>query len=408
MPLHLFQGYGIEVEYIIVRKDTLDVLPVSDEVIRAAAGEYAVEVEFNGMGWSNEFVKHVLEIRNSRPSAPISKMPQMYQEQIARINGILGPMGGMLMPTSMHPWMDPEREAVFWNRENRIIYSTYDRIFGCRTHGWANIQSTQINLPFSGDDEFGRLHAAIRMVLPIIPAIAASSPVYGGKASGNLDSRLTFYRRTQSRVPSIAGDIIPENVFSIREYQSEILERMYRDIAPLDPEGILQFEWLNSRGAIPRHDRSAIEIRTPDIQECPEADMAVISAIVAAVRGFVEERWVSFEEQKTWETRRLLAILDKTILSAENTVIDDSQYVAMFGLRERQVKAGDLWGAVIQRDLSSGSDGAAMKPLDVILKEGTLSTRILKALDGDMSRRRLGEVYGSLCGCLANGTVFRA
>ncbi|HAL85576.1 MAG TPA: hypothetical protein DCM31_01010, partial [Deferribacteraceae bacterium] len=36
---------------------------------------------------------------------------------------------------------------------------------------------------------------------------------------------------------------------------------MYRDIAPYDPECILQEEWLNSRGAIARFDRKAIEIR---------------------------------------------------------------------------------------------------------------------------------------------------
>ena len=45
---------------------------------------------------------------------------------------------------------------------------------------------------------------------------------------------------------------------------------MYRAIDPLDTEGILQEEWLNSRAAIARFDRGAIEIRCMDTQECPE------------------------------------------------------------------------------------------------------------------------------------------
>ena len=34
-----------------------------------------------------------------------------------------------------------------------------------------------LNLPFSSDEEFGRLHAAIRLLLPLLPALAASSPL---------------------------------------------------------------------------------------------------------------------------------------------------------------------------------------------------------------------------------------
>ena len=39
---------------------------------------------------------------------------------------------------------------------------------------------------------------------------------------------------------------------------------MYRQIAPLDPDHVVQYEWLNSRGAIARFDRNAIEIRVID------------------------------------------------------------------------------------------------------------------------------------------------
>ena len=50
------------------------------------------------------------------------------------------------MPTAMHPWMNPRIETRIWQRENAEIYTAYDRIFDCNRHGWANLQSMQLNL----------------------------------------------------------------------------------------------------------------------------------------------------------------------------------------------------------------------------------------------------------------------
>ena len=83
------------------------------------------------------------------------------------MNALLSPMGARLMPTAMHPWMDPNRVQL-WPHGTRVVYETFDRIFSCKGHGWANLQSQQINLPFASDEEFARLHAAIRFLLPIL------------------------------------------------------------------------------------------------------------------------------------------------------------------------------------------------------------------------------------------------
>ncbi|RZA13955.1 MAG: glutamate--cysteine ligase, partial [Proteobacteria bacterium] len=37
--LHLFDAYGIEMEYMIVNRDSLDVMPITDKVIESLAGE---------------------------------------------------------------------------------------------------------------------------------------------------------------------------------------------------------------------------------------------------------------------------------------------------------------------------------------------------------------------------------
>jgi len=218
------------------------------------------------------------------------------------------------------------------DNNNRRIYETYDRIFGCGGHGWANIQSTHLNLAFGDDAGFDRLHTAIRLVLPILGALAASSPVVAGKLSGALDTRLTYYGGNQKRVPSISGRVIPEAARSPRQYRAEILETMYRDMAELDPEGVIRHEWLNSRGAIARFDRGSIEIRLIDLQECPTADLAIVALLVAVIRALVEERWSTLAGQQAWDEQRLARILDAAIADGEAAVIGDSGYAALFGL----------------------------------------------------------------------------
>ncbi|MEN9835306.1 MAG: hypothetical protein RL011_1499, partial [Pseudomonadota bacterium] len=52
--LHLFEGYGIEMEFMIVNRSTLAVEPLCDFVLEKAAGELVNEVEFGDMAWSNE------------------------------------------------------------------------------------------------------------------------------------------------------------------------------------------------------------------------------------------------------------------------------------------------------------------------------------------------------------------
>ena len=46
--IHLFQGYGIELEYMLVDRDTLKVKPITDELIKHETGAYQSDFE-NGI-----------------------------------------------------------------------------------------------------------------------------------------------------------------------------------------------------------------------------------------------------------------------------------------------------------------------------------------------------------------------
>ncbi len=417
-PNRLFDCIGVELEYMIVDRRTLDVLPVTDELLKLVAGAYESEVEPDGAGsklaWSNELTLHVVELKTNGPAKSLAGLSGLFQRDVGRINALLegiGEGGARLMPTAMHPWMDPYAEMRLWPHEHNPVYEAYNRIFDCRGHGWANLQSTHINLPFGNDEEFGRLHAAIRLVLPIIPALAASSPVADGRVTGWLDTRMNNYKGHAKAIQSVIGTVVPEQVFTREAYERDILGRMYEDVKPYDPEGVLQHEFLNARAAMARFDRGAIEIRVIDIQECPAADAAVCAAVVGAVRALVEERWASYEEQCAWAPEPLYAMLMAASRDADEAVIEDEGFLRLWGVREKKIWAGALWGKLVEEVVEPGEHDEA---LGVMVERGPLARRMLRGLGVEntsaspppLPRERLREVYGELCECLAEGRMY--
>lgn len=288
----IFSVTGIEIEYMLVDKDTLDIAPIADQVLQALSpnNEIENEIEIGNIGVSNELALHVLELKSLQPVSDLVKLEQEFQPIQQRINQILSErFNALMLPTGAHPWFEPHEDVALWPHGNREIYEAFHRIFNCSGHGWVNLQSIHINLPFSNDLEFKQLHNAIRLLMPLIPTLTASTPFIEGKFTGHYDSRLTYYGSNQQQFPMISGLVIPEIISSSLEYHDTILLPIYRAIAPHDPEAILQHEWLNSRGAIARFDRSAIEIRVVDTQESLRQDMACVSAIVSALHYIVKK-----------------------------------------------------------------------------------------------------------------------
>jgi glutamate---cysteine ligase / carboxylate-amine ligase len=408
-PLHLFEGFGIELEYMLVATDTLDVSPVADRVLQAVAGEVVSDVEQGDVSWSNELALHVIELKTTGPVSSLDGLGARFQENVDRINELLAPLGGRLMPSAMHPWMDPLREMKLWPHDSSPVYEAFNRIFDCTGHGWANLQSVHLNLPFANDEEFGRLHAAIRLLLPLLPALSASSPIVEGRVTGLLDSRLEVYRTNAARIPSVTGLVVPEPVFTRADYETTIFQRLYRDIAPHDPEGILQHEWLNARGAITRFDRNTIEIRVLDVQECPQADLAICAAITGVLQLLVSERLSPLAEQQAMPTEGLHAILMDVVREGERAEIVAPEYLRLLGMPAGgSARVRDVWKHLLPlagEGMPSLRDEFA-PALKVILEKGPLARRLLRALGEEPSKRRLEGVYRGLCDCLAAGRMF--
>lgn len=408
-PLGLFEGVGVELEYAIVDRFRLDIRPICDRLMHAEAGVITGDIEFPDVTWSNELAHHMVEIKTSGPAAELAAVAPAFQNHIGKINRRLAAFDCRLMPAGSHPWMDAWNQVNIWPHDSAEVYDAFRRIFHCRGHGWMNIHALHVNLPFRDDEQFGRLHAAIRLVLPILPALAASSPVQDGRVTGFLDSRLHVYPNNCARIPSMAGQMIPEPIFSIDEYHQRILEPIYRDLDAHDHEGLLKHEWSNARGAIARFVRNAIEIRVIDTQECPAADLAVTAATVAVVRALVEEAWSSYTDQRHWPVEPLARIFNACIRDGEQAVIDDAAYLRTLGFTtagedRAGCTAGQLWRRLVEAPLP-GVDFCRPQ-LHAILEHGPLARRILRAVGEAPSHDKLFEVYLTLCECLASGAMF--
>ena len=397
-PLHLFEAAGLELEYMVARRDTGAVSPTVDRLMIARTGKPVADCRIGRCEASNELAAHVFELKVPKPIADFDAAEAMFADAVRRANRLLEPEGTQLLSGAMHPTMDPRHESAIWAHEGREIYEKFDRIFDCRGHGWFNLQSCHINLPFRGDAEFAPLHAAIILLLPFLPALAAGSPFIEGRRSGWQDTRLDVYRRNQERFPTIAGAIVPEPVFSEQEYEERIFVPMMREVARVNRSRILQAEWLNSRGAIARFGRGSIEIRVLDVQECPRADMAIAALTFAVLRELVERHGAGLPDlARRTSTAARKAQLFTCARHGLDAPLRLPDLRDVFGLPARATTARKLWHHLLTRfapqDALSASHRAV---ITTILRHGTLAERLLA------ERRRTGRSFEPLLRRLAD------
>ena len=178
-------------------------------------------------------------------------------------------------------------------------------------------------------------------------------------------------------------------------------------MAPLDPEGVLRYEWANARGAIARFDRGTVEVRVIDAQECPSADLAVVAAVAEVVRalalGVLSER----DPERDPSTEALAAVLERTTTDADQAVIGDGALLRVLGLSADTMRAGDIWRSLLDRHPPHDPNREWTPALETILTSGPLARRVLEATGGAPDRARLRAVYGALCGCLERNDPFR-
>jgi len=404
-----FEVAGMEVEYAVVDRD-LEPVSLVEDAFREIAGRPTSDVELDGFGYSNEIADHVFELKTLAPVASLHTAEQLLVDGMRRFAEVLRTRyDARLLPTGMHPWMDPGR-ARLWSRSNTAIYEAYSRIFDVRTHGWMNVHAAHLNLPLGREEEGVALHNAAAMLVPYLPALAASSPIHDGRLQPAADGRMAWILEHQARLPESQGQIVPEYVDSFADYRKTILAPMYTALDRVPDSARLRHEFLNARGAVIRFGRKALEVRVVDTQECVKLDVAIAVFMRSALRHL---------------TRRAiagrLAFPPHALLVADfrSTVRDGSAARVLAphlgdGLerdRDGTAAARDVLLALLDgaRKVVRKDEAEYLDLTERMIRSGTLSERIRAVLeplsdDPDAFRTRMRMVYFELADCLERNT----
>jgi gamma-glutamyl:cysteine ligase YbdK (ATP-grasp superfamily) len=279
---------GPEHEFSIV-DEQLKVLPIVDRLIKDFHGRIVNFVELPDFTFGKELQLHVMELKPNKPF----RSPKVFEEKMQKavltlLDYVESKYDARLLGTGMHPLLHLE-DTEIWPHRHKQIYHAMSQIFNLKQHGWLNIQSYQLNIPYSNEKDAVSLNNVLAMLCAYLPAIAASSPIYEGRIGENVDNRLFFYMTNQREVPSVVGDVVPEYLSSLKQYR-KIIRKYTLDLTKAGAQKcILNKDWINSRGVILRFDRKAFEVRVMDEQECIKSDVALSCFIRACARGLLRE-----------------------------------------------------------------------------------------------------------------------
>ena len=82
---HLFEVFGIELEYMLVNKKSLKVASQVDELLSLKQGEITSDVENGEIAWSNELVAHVVELKTNGPTKDLAGLSEHFHENVVEI-----------------------------------------------------------------------------------------------------------------------------------------------------------------------------------------------------------------------------------------------------------------------------------------------------------------------------------
>jgi len=102
-----------------------------------------------------------MEIKANEPFKSPIEFEETMQNAVTVLNQIVQKHGAMLLGTGMHPLLKLHDTAI-WSHYHKKIYQQYGKIFNLNQHGWLNIQSFHLNLPYQKEVDAIQIHNQIR------------------------------------------------------------------------------------------------------------------------------------------------------------------------------------------------------------------------------------------------------
>jgi len=402
---HASRGYrtlevlGPEHEFSII-DEKLRPLPIADVIIKQLCGRVRNNVSFSDFVLGKELQKHVMELKAIKPFRSPQDFEEIMYGAAVKVLDTLEKFGAHFLGTGMHPTLSLD-EARVWDHWDRQIYEAFDKIFDLKQHGWLNIQSFQLNISYRNESEAVKLYNTLAEVLPYISAVSAASPIYESRLGESVNNRLHYYWINQAKIPSITGEIIPEFIDSFETYRNLTIRRYSEDLRKTQaPNYMINQEWINSKGAVIRFDRRAIEIRVMDEQECIKSDVALSCFTRALLRGLIQSKVGSDVADLSHSV--LVRNLNAIIRNGLDAKINHGKYFTARDLCRKLYE--------IAYENASEEEKRYLWVIKRRIENGSLSERILKHVQTRSQRTDLNEaifaVYSELAEKLRKNEIY--
>lgn len=161
---------GSEHELSIV-DEQLKSLPIMGRVIKDFYGRVVNFVEQSTFTFGKELQLHVMEIKPNAPfRSPKVFEKTMHEAVLTLLDFLEKKYRAQLLGTGMHPLLKLN-ETKIWPHRHKQVYCAFSKIFNLQQHGWLNIQSFQLNIPYQGEKEAVLIHNILANLCAYIPAI---------------------------------------------------------------------------------------------------------------------------------------------------------------------------------------------------------------------------------------------
>jgi carboxylate-amine ligase len=350
------------------------------------------------VAWSCERWEHVLTLSLTRHAKRPMAHARRLNAEVRSMNKLLSKRNAMLVPAAAHPFAQGEVHTMRADTPGQAVLS---RLFDVKQPGWCNSQITCLRMPFTSDEEFSRLHASVRLLLPLLPAISAASPYLNGAWAGFLSARAEASMHHVDSLPQLLGPVIPEAVFSEEDYYRTVFSPMAQALVTVDTEQTLDHFGMNARAAIARFDKGELELRVLDRQECLTADLAIAEMTLTVVRAMSSGRWVSTYLQRAWSEDDLFPLYMQTVREGGQAVLSNRDYLFMFGLmKQDRMSVQKIWQHLFVELYGELSD-ECRRVMAHILEHGCLAQRMVRRHGKDPTAGALVQLVDELSDHLA-------
>jgi glutamate---cysteine ligase / carboxylate-amine ligase len=249
---------GIEEEFSILDRDSLDLVPRYEELRAAADADPGLREAVAG-----ELISSEIEVI-SGAGADFSDALARQRERRGRMFALAGEHGVALGATGTHPWADYRAQKIIDTEHYRRVEE------GLKYVAWRNNTfSLHIHAGVNGIDRAVQVCDRLRPVLPQLLAISANSPFLDGRDSG------LHTARTQSFTKSFPRCGVPDHFGGWGAYR-EYIEFLLRT------RSIVEFTqvWWSVR---PHFAFGTVEVRICDAQASAGESEALAALMLACI-----------------------------------------------------------------------------------------------------------------------------